>query len=317
MIRESRRPDRPSGSRRTRTVVTVGTFDGVHVGHRAVLDRVRRGARRRGWSGLVVTFDPHPLRVLRPEAAPGLLTTTEEKLALLDRLDVDRVEVIRFTEAFAALSPGEFVRNVLMDEFGMEELVIGYNHGFGRGREGSVHVLQTLGIEMGFEVTVVGPVLVDGEKVSSSRIRKCIAAADLDFAALALGRPYSLTAGVVRGEGRGRSLGFPTANLGPPGGDKLIPPPGVYAVRVRIDEESYAGMMHQGERPTFPGSSALMEVHVIDFECDLTGRRLQVEYLERIRGVRRFDGPERLREQLVRDRERSRRIVMERDTLQT
>jgi riboflavin kinase/FMN adenylyltransferase len=305
---------RPVGSP---AVVTVGTFDGVHVGHRVVLERLKERGRILEMNSLVVTFDPHPLSVLRPAEAPSLLTTTEEKLRRILQIGVDRVEVIPFTYDFAALSPREFVRDILREDLAMEELVIGYNHGFGRDREGSVHMLKSLAAEMGFRLSVVEPVLVNGEKVSSSRIRRCIDRADFDFANRALGRPYSFSARVVPGEGRGKALGFPTANLEVVGADKLIPPPGVYAVRGWIKEESFVGMMHQGERPTFPGSPPSMEVHLIGFEGDVSNERLVIDYLSRMRDIRRFDGPDELREQLGRDRKRSMEIFAKVGTLQS
>jgi riboflavin kinase/FMN adenylyltransferase len=284
------------------TVVTIGTFDGIHIGHRKVLEQVVREAGKRGMTSLVITFDPHPLKVLRPSEAPGLLSTIDEKLKLLTQFDIDLVEIIPFTTEFSRLTPRRFVEEILFEEYSMRALVVGYDHGFGRGRGGSPAMLRSLSREMGFSLVVVGPVEVDGEKVSSSRIRKYIGNADFHYVGRALGRRYSLSASVVPGEGRGRTIGFPTANLKVLGGGKLLPPDGVYVVEVLLDGRPYPGMMHQGERPTFPGVPASIEVHLIGFDGEIIGRDVEVEYIDWLRDIRHFDGPVELRDQLVRDR---------------
>jgi riboflavin kinase / FMN adenylyltransferase len=214
------------------SVVTVGTFDGVHLGHRAVLEEIARRARSAGRMSVLVTFEPHPLAVVNPAAAPPRLTTAVERLELLAMSAVDRVLVLEFNRAMAALSPAEFVDQVLIAHCGMEELVIGHDHGFGRGRSGDVDTLRALGTERGFPVDVVPAVTPDGGgAISSTLIRRAIAGGDLDAAARWLGRRYGVMAPVERGEARGRTIGFPTLNLTIPAG-KLLPPDGVYAVRV-------------------------------------------------------------------------------------
>jgi len=311
MMKEKAFRSRVSRSEANGAVVTVGTFDGIHLGHREVLGQVIERAARDNLDSVVVTFEPHPLRILRPSEAPSMLSTLEEKLEILSRFSLGHVEVIPFTREFAALSAMEFVSRILIDRFGMRELVIGHDHGFGRGREGSVPLLRSMADELGFELCVVDPVEVNGERVSSSRIRKFVSNADFVYPEHALGRRYSLLAQVIQGEGRGTTIGFPTANLLVTGEHKLIPPSGVYAVRCRIRDTVYSGMMHQGARPTFSGDPDSIEVHLIGFEGDLVGMTLEVEYLQWIRGVRKFPGPDQLKEQLQRDREIARKKYRE------
>src|SRR5213594_1392701 len=241
----------------TGTVATVGTFDGVHRGHRAVLAEIVRRARTRGLASLIVTFDRHPLEVVNPPAAPRLLTLPDEKRALLAELGLDRIELLPFTGELARLAPEEFVRQVLRARYGMGELVLGYDHGFGRGRTGDVELVRRLAREDGFAVDVVPAVTDDGQAISSSLIRTAVAHGDLASAERGLGRPYSLRAVVERGAGRGRTIGVPTINLTAPDPRKLLPPDGVYAVRVELGKPEagignrYGGMMNQGPRPTF------------------------------------------------------------------
>src|SRR5207245_8745708 len=245
-----RRAEAPGGSggRMTGTVTTVGTFDGVHRGHQAVLAEIVRRARARGLASLVVTFDPHPLEVVNPSAAPRLLTLPDEKRELMAELGLDRVELVPFTTALARLAPEQFVRDVLRAQYGMQELVLGYDHGFGRGRTGDVDLARRLARDDGFAVEVVDGVRDDGQRISSWLIRTAVAHGDLAAAERWLGRRYRATGVVERGAGRGRTIGFPTLNLAPPDPRKLLPPDGVYAVRVNWRGASYGGMMNQGPR---------------------------------------------------------------------
>lgn len=292
-----------------RTTVTVGTFDGVHRGHRAVLDEIVRRARSTDRASVLVTFEPHPLEVVAPERAPCLLTTAAEKRLLWPLFDLDWVHVIPFTPRIRELSPEAFVRRVLVDRLHVGELVIGYDHGFGRDRSGDVDDLRRLGSELGFDVDVVGPVAGDGEEaVSSSAIREAVAGADFAAAARGLGRPYAALGEVVKGSGRGRDLGYPTANLRLEDGKKCLPPDGVYAVRVDLDGEPRGGMANLGARPTFGEEARRFEVHVLDWPGEpLYGARPTVEFVARLRGVRRFEGPEALAAQLARDETVARR----------
>jgi len=284
------------------SVVTVGTFDGVHRGHQTVLEELRRRAAAAEARSVLVTFHPHPLRVVRPEAAPPLLTTPAEKKAVLAGTGIDLVVFLSFTPEMSRLSPREFVEQVLVTRIGVTELVIGYDHGFGHGRAGDAETLKKVGMELGFVVDVVAPVAEGGKAISSSRIRKAVEQGDLSSAHAWLGRPYSLRGHVVRGEGRGSPLGFPTANLQVEDSDKLVPGPGIYAVRVSTPEQSdLPGALHLGPRPTFPGAPPSLEVHLLDWSGDLYGREVRVDFIDRIRGVMAFDSPASLVAQMHRD----------------
>src|SRR5918995_7511430 len=214
------------------TTVTVGSFDGVHRGHQAVLQEIHRRARAASRSSVLVTFDPHPLEVVTPAAAPPLLTTGPERLEILALSPLDYVLLVRFDRYLAGLTPEEFVQEVLLERCALRELVIGHDHGFGRGRSGDVETLRRLGAAEGFDVDVVGPVDFGGQHVSSSRIRRAVAGGDLATARAMLGRPYGVVGRVGQGERRGRLLGVPTINLNELSPRKLLPPDGVYAVRV-------------------------------------------------------------------------------------
>ena len=291
------------------SVVTVGTFDGVHRGHHAVLAEIRRRAVGSGRRSMLVTFEPHPLEVVNPDAAPALLTTTTERLAALATSGIDRVMTLRFDRAMAALDPAAFVDQVLLPRCDLRELVIGHDHGFGRGRQGDVATLQALGASRGFPVDVVPPVLLaDGLPVSSTAIRRAVTGGDLDGAARMLGRPYSLEAVVERGEGRGRQIGFPTCNLAI-ARRKLLPPDGVYAVVVESAAGRFGGMMNQGHRPTFDDGRRLLEAHLFGFEGVLYDRSVSVQWVAPLRDIRRFDSVASLRQQLEVDSHRARTML--------
>jgi riboflavin kinase/FMN adenylyltransferase len=292
------------------SVVTVGTFDGVHLGHRAVLDRLAARAVESGLRSVLVTFDPHPLEVVNPSAAPPLLTVGSEKTEVLVESSVDHVVVLPFTPGLAALSAEAFVTEVLIARVGMRELLIGHDHGFGRGRGGNVEMLQSLAAEHGFTVDVIAPVgQADGHAISSTAIRRAIAGGDLARAAEGLGRPYAI-GGIVRpGDGRGRSLGYRTINLGAPSPRKLLPPEGVYAVRVQTPRGAFGGMMNLGGRPTFGDATVQVEAHLFDTDVDLYGARVRVDLLSRLRDIRRFDDTSALRTQLMADELAARRVL--------
>jgi riboflavin kinase/FMN adenylyltransferase len=291
------------------SVVTVGTFDGVHLGHRAVLEEIARRARSADRRSVLVTFEPHPLAVVNPAAAPPRLTTAVERLELLAMSAVDRVLVLEFNRGMAAMTPAEFVDEVLIGHCGMQELVIGHDHGFGRGRSGDVDTLRALGAERGFPVDVVPAVTPEGGgAISSTRIRRAIAGGDLESAAQWLGRRYGVMAPVERGEARGRTIGVPTLNLAIPAG-KLLPPDGVWAVTVETPAGRFGGMMNQGHRPTFDDGRRLLEVHLFGFEGDLYDRWVRVDWLAPLRPIRRFDGVDALRRQLEVDRRSARAAV--------
>jgi riboflavin kinase/FMN adenylyltransferase len=285
------------------TVVTVGTFDGVHLGHRAILEEIERRARAAGLHSVLLTFDRHPLTVLRPDEAPGLLTMPNEKKEILAQFRLDYVAFVSFTRAFSRYTPEEFVEEVLVRRLRARELVIGHDHGFGRGRAGDEDVLRRLGARHGFAVDVVSGIQVGDALVSSTRVRQALAAGDVAAAAAALGRPYSLRGTVVHGMGRGRTLGFPTANISAPPPEKLLPAEGIYAVRASIGAEIKTGLLHLGPRPTFAGSPPAIELYVLEFDREIYGERVVVEFLERLRDVRPFATAAELVEQMKEDRE--------------
>ena len=289
------------------TVVTVGTFDGVHCGHRDVVSRLVARARAAHRVSLLVTFEPHPLEVINPSAAPGLLTTRDEKLSLLAKTALDWVAIVPFTPELAQLPAAEFVDSILLGRFGMAELLIGHDHGFGRGREGDITLLRSLGKSRGFKVDAVSPVLTsDGEPVSSTLVRRALAAGELERARALLGRAYSVSGPVVAGDARGRLLGFPTLNVDIADSRKLLPPDGVYAVRVEGSRGRFDGMMNLGGRPTFGDERRRIEVHLFDVGGDFYGDRVDVAFVARLRDTMRFSGPDALVAQLRLDADAAR-----------
>jgi riboflavin kinase/FMN adenylyltransferase len=287
------------------TTVTVGSFDGVHLGHQAVLQEIARRAGVAGRASVLVTFEPHPLEVVNPQAAPPLLTTGPERREILAQTALDYVLFLRFDRRLAGLSPEEFVQGILLERCAMRELVIGHDHGFGRGRSGDVETLRRLGKEHGFDVDVVGAVDFGDQHVSSSRIRRAIAGGDLTTAAGMLGRPYQVIARVGQGEQRGRLLGVPTINLTEIAPQKLLPPDGVYAVRVEWRSGRAGGMLNQGPKPTFEDGRRSLEAHLFGFDGDLYGEWVRMEWVERLRDTERFASVEALQQQLQRDRSRA------------
>ena len=286
----------------TGTVITVGTFDGVHLGHRDVVERLVQRARTLKIPSVLVTFEPHPLEIVNPAAAPLLLTTHDEKQELLAETGIDYLAVIPFTSRLASYSAEDFVELILRRCFRLRELLIGYDHGFGRQRAENVDVLKMLGERDTFRVEVVAPVSTpDGHSVSSTSIRRAIAGGDLDRAAESLGRLYSVSGRVIEGAGRGRTIGFPTLNLGPPPPRKLLPPEGVYAVRVQTPIGAVGGMMNLGPRPTFGDSTTSLEAHLFDTTGDFYGAFVRIDFVERIRETRKFASAEQLSMQLAQD----------------
>jgi len=292
------------------TVVTVGTFDGVHRGHWAVLQEIRRRALATGRRCVLVTFHPHPLTIVRPGDAPPLLTTPVEKKEILAESGLGYAVFLKFTPSLAAFSPRRFIEEILIGRLGVDELVIGYDHGFGKDRSGDVGTLRAIGRELGFAVDVVPPVDASGEPISSSRIRRAVQEGDMLWAAEALGRPYSLRGLVVRGDGRGKTLGFPTANISPPDGGKLIPPAGIYAVRGVLRRGTFHGALHMGPRPTFQGSPPTIELHLMDFDGDIYGEEVRVDFVRRLRGVLPFDSVDALVAQMRADVEEARTVLL-------
>ena len=269
--------------------VTVGNFDGVHRGHQALVSAAVGRARESGGVVVVLTFDPHPARILSPDRAPAALTTLAQKEEILGDLGVDRLAVLPFDASVAGLSPGAFARRALHETLGARDVVVGESFRFGRGREGDARGLLALGERLGFSVHALPEVLEGGGPVSSSRVRDELGRGDVDAARALLGRPYFVDASVVRGDGRGRAIGVPTANLDPE--NEILPAQGVYAVRCRVPGDRWlAAVANLGRRPTFGGGQVTLEAHLIDFEGDLYGARVRLAFHARLRGEQRFDG---------------------------
>jgi riboflavin kinase/FMN adenylyltransferase len=288
-------------------VLTIGNFDGVHVGHRRILETVVARARDLGGQAVVYTFDPHPTKVLYPDASPALLTTLEQKLELLALAGADAVIVEPFSRAFARVSAGAFVREFIHERIRPAEVYVGYDFHFGRDREGSMRMLTETGPRLGFSVTIIPEVTIDEGDVNSTRIRRLVAEGRVEETVAMLGRPYAVRGKVVEGDRRGRRIGFPTANLGSE--NEILPGRGVYAGTLRFlgDGEPARGVelpavINVGTRPTFEGPEhVLAEAHLIDFEGDLYGRRVELCFRHHLRPERRFPGVEALKQQIGAD----------------
>jgi riboflavin kinase/FMN adenylyltransferase len=298
-------------TREPNTVVTVGTFDGVHQGHRALMDTVVKKAKSRGARSVVVSFDPHPREILNPgKSGIKLLTTLAERVEILEDLGIDILLVIPFDRDFSLLSSEEFVRDIIYEKIGVSEFVIGYDHHFGKDREGTIDTIRRLGDELGFDAYVVSKQEMGEVTISSTIIRKILAEeGKVEKAAQYLNRPYLLNGIVMHGAERGRDIGFPTANLRPEHENKVVPKNGVYAVRVRVAGEWFGGMMNIGVRPTFNDQHKALEVHIFDFNQKIYGQTIQVRFIERIRDEIKFDGIEALKAQLEKDKVTSLKIL--------
>lgn len=288
-------------------VVTVGNFDGVHPGHREIFRRVRDAAARSGGVSVVVTFIPHPLKVLSPERDFRLITTYAEKERLIAESGVDYLVTLPFSREFAALPAAVFVRDILIGLLGMKRLIVGYDYAFGRNREGGAELLRRLGREMGFDVEVLEQI-GDGETgFSSSMVRERIADGDVRGVAPLLGRHFSVGGTVVHGLHRGRKIGFPTANI--EAEEELLPKPGVYAVKVEWNGCVRDGACNIGDNPTFQGTRLTVEVHVLDFDGDLYGKTLRIHFIDRVREERKYPDVLSLIEAIQDDVARCREIL--------
>jgi len=288
-------------------VVAFGNFDGVHLGHRRIFETAIDRARAAGGTALALTFDPLPAKVLAPSRAPRLILTPEDKLDLLSRTGLDGAIVIRFTIEFSRLTPREFVRDYIVGRIGARAVVVGHSVSFGHNRAGNASVMVEMGREFGLEVTVVGAVKSAGIGVSSSKVRELIAAAELKTAAELLGRYHFLSGQVVRGRERGRRIGFPTVNLEPE--TECVPPDGVYPTRVILEDGIYPSITNIGIRPTFNESERTIEAHIFDFDRELYGEKIKLEFVERIRPERKFDSPKALSDRIALDVRRVKEIL--------
>lgn len=288
-------------------VLTIGNFDGVHLGHIALFDKVKEIARKIEGQSAVMTFEPHPIKLMKPGNGPPLITPTRQKLKLIDNSGIDVIFSIPFTREFAAISARDFVQDILVDKIGINELVVGYDYAFGHRREGNIELLQELGRDLGFGVRVLEPVRVDHTLVSSTSIRNLVLEGDLAEAKRLLGRDYQICGTVVKGKDRGgRLLGFPTANLELI--DELTPKVGVYAVEVLIDDQTHNGLANIGYNPTFGKGPFSVETHILDFSGDLLGKTIKVNFIKRLRDEKTFDTAEELADQISQDVLRTREL---------
>lgn len=287
------------------SVATIGFFDGVHLGHQYLIRHIVEAAKQQGRQSMVITFDRHPRQVLHAEYQPEMLTTLDEKLILLSRTGIDAVAVLHFDEALAALSASDFMQHVLCDQLHVKTLYIGYDHRFGHNRAEGFPQYVEYGKRLGIEVVQNPAFAVGEENVSSSLCRRMIAQGDMEQAHRYLGYAYIMAGRVVGGHRQGRRLGFPTANLDTSAWGQILPPSGVYAVKVRLQQDMtwYMGMMNIGTRPTFGGSQTTLEVNIFHTSEDLYGKMLLVAFYRKIRDEQAFPSIEDLREQLVEDKE--------------
>jgi riboflavin kinase/FMN adenylyltransferase len=290
-----------------------GVFDGVHLGHQRLLRRVVDVANGRGILPLAVTFDPHPAALFSPQGAPPLLTTTEEKLELFRQFGIKTAFVVPFTQAFANMMARDFIKRILLDKLKARYVVVGIEASFGKGAHGTTAMLTTMGEQMGFQVELMEPVYLDKAVVSSTALREALSKGDVALALRMLGRPYRLSGTVVKGSGRGTSLGFPTANLRPPK-DKVIPPDGIYACIIRFDDETakadasegdptdeHVAVVYIGHRPTFGGGDKFIEVHICEENLKLHGKQLEISFVSQLREDMTFSSGEALTQQMAQD----------------
>ncbi len=291
-------------------VLTIGNFDGVHKGHLALFNKVKQRASSIGGQSVVMTFEPHPTKVMMPGNGPPLITPTQQKLRLIEDAGIDVILCIPFTEEFAKISPRNFVKDILVDKIGIKEIVVGYDYSFGHERQGNIELLQEMGNDLGFMVHVVEPVFLDHTLVSSTSIRNLIQEGNLSESKRLLGRDYQVCGTVVKGKDRGaRLLGIPTANLKLI--DELTPKPGVYAVKVLMDDQAHNGLTNIGYNPTFGNNFFSVETHLLDFSGDLLGKTIRVNFIERLRDEKTFKSIKDLADQINKDILRARELFKE------
>jgi riboflavin kinase/FMN adenylyltransferase len=291
------------------TAITIGTFDGVHIGHRKILERLINDAKKTGLQSTVLTFFPHPRMVLQKDTEIKLLNTIQEKINILELIGLDCLIIQPFTMEFSRLSATEFVRDILVNKLNSKKIIIGYDHRFGRNRNANIQDLITFGNALNFEVEEIAAEEINDVSVSSTKIRNALINGDIKTANDYLGYNYMLTGDVKKGKGLGRKLNFPTANLFIEEEYKLIPKNGVYVVKSVLNEKLFYGMMNIGFNPTVGGSSKNIEIHFFNFKADLYGQNIQIDILERIRDEHKFNSLEELKVQLAKDKETSMAII--------
>ncbi len=289
------------------SLITIGNFDGVHLGHQQIFQRLITEAKEKNRKSAVITFEPHPQKIIHPERRPFfLLTPLEEKLGFMASLGIDVAVVITFSPEFARITAEDFVRRVLWNKFRLQKIFIGYDYAFGNNKEGNAGFLETLGEELGFQVEEISAVTIDGIIVSSTNIRLAILEGNVGRAARMLDRPYTLDGTVVKGYRRGTGIGFPTANIK---SEKVIPGVGVYVIIAGIDGTRYQGVLNIGYNPTFGNDELSTEVHLLDFQGDIYGKEIEISFIDRLRDERKFESSEKLVEQISRDVERAKEIL--------
>jgi riboflavin kinase / FMN adenylyltransferase len=289
------------------SVITIGNFDGVHRGHREIFRNLSSCAVQRGLQSVVVTFEPHPLKVLSVENVPPMITTFEQKIVLIGSAGVDYLVVVPFTAEFARTTAEDFVRDMLCGSLGMRHIIIGHDYAFGKGREGNYQTLELIGAEKGFTVEDMEPVGEAGIVFSSSLARRLIAAGDMEGASVILGRFHMISGSVVHGRDIGHTIGFPTANIATR--NELLPPDGVYAVMVSLDGSLVKGACSIGLNPTFPGGSRAIEVFMLDYAGQVYGREIAVCFVQRLRDIQKFAGVPELVDAISRDVQQTREIL--------
>ncbi len=292
------------------TMLTIGTFDGVHLGHRVILDKLVRHAQAENRESVLITFEPHPRKLLFPDQPLQLLTPLDKKLELITAAGIQHIVVVPFTREFAAMDARAYVTDFLIANFRPAGIVIGYDHHFGHDRTGNIRLLEELQETFGFRVHEIPAQVIDDAAVSSTKIRKALQSGNVKDASEMLGRPYSLSGSVESGAHRGRTIGYPTANIAPDCSEQLIPATGVYAVQVIWQEQLYNGMLNIGYNPTVTTEHIRrIEVHLFDFGRDIYGASLEIRFIARLRDEVRFDSLESLKLQLQKDEQASRSIL--------
>ena len=300
-------PDYPSENK---SIVTIGTFDGVHLGHRVILRRMKEIAKKTKGKSVLLTFSPHPRHVLHKDNQDmKLITTLQEKQDLINQAGLDNLVIHEFTKKFSRIKPVNFVRDILVEQLNVHTLVIGYDHHFGRNREGSIQELTTLADLYDFNIEKIDPQYFEDVTVSSSKIRKLIEKGEMVKAKQYLGYEFMLNGKVIKGNSLGKTINFPTANIVVEDKWKILPADGVYAVKIVLEAKEYKGMMNIGQKPTVDGNGISLEVNIFDFNQDIYGKGIEIRFVKRIRDERKFENLLGLKKQLLIDRNKARKIL--------
>jgi len=292
-------------------IITTGTFDGVHRGHQSIIDTLHRAVDNRDQCRTIVTFEPHPQFVVRSPKKGDLklLTTVDEKIAIFETLNIDRLIILPFDRQFAQLTAREFIENILIRKIGFRKIVIGYDHAFGRHRQGNYEILKQLSEKYQYSIIMLPPFSLEGEIISSTRIRRLLWQGEVERAARYLGRNYCLQGRVIRGEGRGRTLNVPTANIEPLSADKLVPGDGIYAVWAELDRQKFKAVLYIGSKPTFAGRERSIELHIFNLVKNLYGQKIVIQFKAKIRDDYQFEKVEQLIQQIENDKQRTLEIL--------